>query len=422
MQKSVEIQAVTEGIFGRASDTYSESQVGGRREIERGLSLLGGWLLGGWASRLALGEVRFDCFGLGRQRRLGAGGVIGKVGVRSDQLVHPGLEVGPFDQFVDPLLPRKRADQVFGRQHRQQETGRVHRLPPEQGHEPYSRYGTTGAQGLLDILQGDPLLAEESAAGVGGDTDVDVLLAITGYVVGEVRLAADGRTLGLLQYAEGRRCGGMIDGRSSTGLALSSHSGTPGLVERWRNAGLQMKRWLWPSGGGSEQPALSEGKGFRAPDHEMVQNANVDGAERGLEPLGQPLIGLGRFRHAGRMVVIENNGRSIQCQGALDDLAGIHARAIDGASEQILGGDHGVLVVQEQATEYLVLQVPDLKPEVILDFRRVAQARALPNAAEQDLTCAFEKPLLSKMLIGLGGSRGRRLAVCSHRGLLGWGW
>lgn len=195
---------------------------------------------------------------------------------------------------------------------------------------------------------------------------------ITGYVVGQVRLAADGGALGLLEDAEGRRCGGMIDGRSSTGLALSSHSGTPGLVKRWRNAGLQMKRWLWPSGGGSEQPALSEGKCFRAPDHKMVEDANVDGPERGLEPLGQPLIGLGRFRHAGRVVVVEDDGSRVQCQGALDDLAWVNARAIDGASEQVFGGDDGVLVIQEQATEYFVLKVPDLKPEVILDGRRVA--------------------------------------------------
>ena len=104
-----------------------------------------------------IAELGLDGFGLRRQLGLGLSGVIGQARVRGDQLVHPGLEVAALDQFVDPLLPRHRADQALGREHRQQEAGRVDGLAPEQGHEPYSRYGTTGAQGLLDILQGDPL-------------------------------------------------------------------------------------------------------------------------------------------------------------------------------------------------------------------------------------------------------------------------
>ena len=50
-----------------------------------------------------------------------------------------------------------------------------------------------------------------------------------------------------------------------------------------------------------------------------------------------------------------NDRGSVVAQGALGDLPGMHAGAVDRAVKQLLEADEPVAVVEEQACEYLVL-------------------------------------------------------------------
>ena len=51
------------------------------------------------------------------------------------------------------------------------------------------------------------------------------------------------------------------------------------------------------------------------------------------------------------MVVRENHRGRIVCQRLFDYFAGMHARTIDGAAEQLFEGDQSMPIVEVQAAE-----------------------------------------------------------------------
>jgi hypothetical protein len=63
------------------------------------------------------------------------------------------------------------------------------------------------------------------------------------------------------------------------------------------------------------------------------------------------------------MVVREDDRRRIARQRLLDHLPRVHARAVDGAAEQLVERDEAVPVVQVQAAEDLVRAIAQLRDE-----------------------------------------------------------
>jgi len=63
-------------------------------------------------------------------------------------------------------------------------------------------------------------------------------------------------------------------------------------------------------------------------------------------------VGFGRGRVAGRMVVHQDQGGSVEFEGALDDLARIDRRVVDRAALLPLVLDQHVLAVEEQQVEF----------------------------------------------------------------------
>ena len=69
----------------------------------------------------------------------------------------------------------------------------------------------------------------------------------------------------------------------------------------------------------------------------------------------------------------EDDGRRIVGQRGFDYFAGIHAGAVDGAAEQFAKLDHPVLVIKQQAGEYLVGVGAHLGSEVLAGQFRAGQ-------------------------------------------------
>ena len=66
----------------------------------------------------------------------------------------------------------------------------------------------------------------------------------------------------------------------------------------------------------------------------------------------------------------------LRLQGELDDLARMHARAVDGAAEQLLEVHEAVTLVEVKAAEHLVLEIPQLGAQEIPGRLRACEARA----------------------------------------------
>ena len=94
----------------------------------------------------------------------------------------------------------------------------------------------------------------------------------------------------------------------------------------------------------------------KATDHQVVQDADVEEAEGLPEAPSDGAVRRTGFGVAAGVVVEEHQGRGVVVQGSLGDDPGMHLAAIDGAGEEVLGGDDPVLGVQEHGTEDFVRQ------------------------------------------------------------------
>src|SRR5690606_34965226 len=106
-----------------------------------------------------------------------------------------------------------------------------------------------------------------------------------------------------------------------------------------------------------------EGDAGRIAHHEVVEHPDIDEGERAFQAAGDDLVGLARLGDPGRVVVGQDQRGGVLGERALDDLARVHAGAIDRAAKQFLERNHAVTIVQVQATEYFVRQVPQPRPE-----------------------------------------------------------
>ena len=96
----------------------------------------------------------------------------------------------------------------------------------------------------------------------------------------------------------------------------------------------------------------------------MVQCADTDQLQGGLQTDRDRLVRGTRFGDAGRMIVGEYHGGSVVRECLFDDLADMHGGAVDRAPEQGLEHDQPMAVVKEQTAEHLVAKVPQAGPQI----------------------------------------------------------
>lgn len=94
-----------------------------------------------------------------------------------------------------------------------------------------------------------------------------------------------------------------------------------------------------------------------ATDDQVVEDSDVEEAQRLLQALGDLAVGVAGLRVPARVVVEEDDGDGVEVEGALGDDSGMDFAAVDGAAEEMLGCQDVVLIVEEDDPENLVAQM-----------------------------------------------------------------
>ena len=90
----------------------------------------------------------------------------------------------------------------------------------------------------------------------------------------------------------------------------------------------------------------------------MIEKPDVDQFESRFQAPRDAFVGLAGLGDATRMVVGENDGRGVHGQRLLDDFARVHRGAVYRAAKQLVEAQHSVAVVEEQAAEQLMAEMP----------------------------------------------------------------
>ena len=91
----------------------------------------------------------------------------------------------------------------------------------------------------------------------------------------------------------------------------------------------------------------------------MIQQTDIDEIESGLNPPGNPLIGLAGLCNPGRVIVGKYDRGGVDREGLFDDFPWINARAVNGSTKQLFEMDNTVPVVEIQAAEQLMRQISE---------------------------------------------------------------
>jgi hypothetical protein len=134
-----------------------------------------------------------------------------------------------------------------------------------------------------------------------------------------------------------------------------------------------------------------------AADDQMIVHRNAERLGGLYDVLGDRDVRFRRARITGRMIVDQNQGGRAQFERALEDLAGVDRRVIDGAALLTLVLDQYVFAVEEQDMELLDPPVRDLGGAVAISLsqelttgRSCSCDRISRNAASRaDLTAAI---------------------------------
>lgn len=128
-------------------------------------------------------------------------------------------------------------------------------------------------------------------------------------------------------------------------------------------------------------------------DHQVVQHPDVEEAQSLLQALGDLAVSFAWLRIARRVVVEEDDGSSVQIQGALGDYSGMNIAAVDGAEEEMFGCQDLVLDVQKDDTEDFVRQVSAAGNEVVASLLGAVDAALALKALFQDGGCCEQYAL-----------------------------
>jgi hypothetical protein len=91
----------------------------------------------------------------------------------------------------------------------------------------------------------------------------------------------------------------------------------------------------------------------------MVEKPHIDERKRARELCRNAAVCLARLAIPRRVIVAEDDGRSVVIERSLDDLAGIDGCAVYGPAKQRLEADDTVARVEKETTENLVREVAE---------------------------------------------------------------
>lgn len=160
-----------------------------------------------------------------------------------------------------------------------------------------------------------------------------------------------------------------------------------------------------------------------AADDQVVKDSDVEEAKRLLQALGDLAVGVTRLGIPAGMVVEEDDGGSVELQGALGDDSAVDFAAVDGAAEEMLGGQDVVLGVEEDDAEHFVRQVGAAGDQVAPGVDGIVDP-ALPLEAllqdvgggEQDAFFVHRELVLGRAVLGVALHRSSPPARQAPRG------
>ncbi len=123
----------------------------------------------------------------------------------------------------------------------------------------------------------------------------------------------------------------------------------------------------------SQKPPLGEADDALTPDHQMVEDADVDKLKGLFEPLRERFVRAAGFGVARGVVVHQDYRRGIMGQGALHDFARVDGGAVDGAAKQLLEGERAMAIVEEECAEDFVLKSRESRTQEVLGIARGAK-------------------------------------------------
>lgn len=94
-----------------------------------------------------------------------------------------------------------------------------------------------------------------------------------------------------------------------------------------------------------------------ATDDQVVEDSDVQQTQGLLQALRDFAVGFAGLRIPARVVVEEDDGDGVEVQGTLCYDSRVDIAPVDGAAEEVLGGQDVVLGVEEDASEDLARQV-----------------------------------------------------------------
>ncbi len=161
----------------------------------------------------------------------------------------------------------------------------------------------------------------------------------------------------------------------------------------------------------------------KATDHQVVQDPDVQQCQRLLQPNRDRPVGCTWLRVAGWVVVEEHQGGRVVMQRALGDDPRVDFAGIDGAGEEVLGGDDPVLRVQEDDAENFVRQSRASGLEVGCGCIGVGEAAFPQEPTLQDARRCQQDALFihRQLVLSPGVRRALHLLASTGAGCASWG-
>ena|ERR1700722_4177072 len=111
----------------------------------------------------------------------------------------------------------------------------------------------------------------------------------------------------------------------------------------------------------SDKSTFSQRYAGAVADNDVIQQPDVDQRERLLDALGDEFIRLARLGNSRWMIVRNDDRRRIALQRQLDDLARVHARAVNRAAKQLLELNQAMTLIEVEAAKHFVLEIAKLR-------------------------------------------------------------
>lgn len=171
--------------------------------------------------------------------------------------------------------------------------------------------------------------------------------------------------------------------------------------------------------GGLHPPPCRHAGVGKATEHQVVEDSDVQQCERLLQPHRDRPVGGTWLRVPGRVVVEEHQGRGVVMQRALGDDPRVDFAGIDGAGEQVLGGDDPVLRVQEDDAEDFMRQSCASRLQVGCGCVRAGEVALPQELALQDVSCRQQDTLFVhvQLVLSPGVCRALHLFGFHRRGM-----